>query len=174
MSKRTKSPWALFLEAVARALQVLHPGLGRYDRVVYARVVAFDQNMGEVSNVQKLWTCDVRVLDRNLDPDPAYPVIRGVPLDPIEISDSGQALFPKAFEGLVVRLGWMYADRSMPYIVGLTAEGQLVPLASMGELTDLLLQTIILLSRPVQTAVGPGPYDGGTLAELELLKARIP
>lgn len=174
MSSRVESPWRKFVNALRRGLQEIHPGIGRYDRVVYARVAAFDQNPGEVSNVQKLWTCDLQVLDRHMEPDPSFPMIRGVPVDPVEISNLGQALFPKPFEGMVVRMAWMYADRSMPFIHSFTAEGLLVPPQTSGEMTDLLLQTIKLLERPVQTAVGPGFYDGQTLAELALLKMRIP
>lgn len=174
MKTKNRSVWRAFRESVERALQELYPGAGRYDRVVYARVVDVTQNPGQVTAYLKLWSVDLQVLTPDLESDPSYPVIKGVPIDPIDINQMGQALFQNPFPGLIVRMGWMYGNRAHPFVHSFTAEGLLVPTADRGTVSSLLFEAVSLLMLPRATAVGPGPYDGSTQAKITLLLTRIP
>ena len=122
----------------------------------------------------KLWSCDLQPLHPNLKVNKSRAVLKDVPIDPIQINSLGAALFPKPFVGLVVRMGWMEANRAYPYIHSFTAEGQVIPAAALGEFSDLLYQAVKLLSMPRTTAVGPGPYTSYVQAQLLALLLRIP
>jgi hypothetical protein len=172
MSRHRK--WGTFVEMVRRACEELFPGVGKYDRAVFARVVSVSQLAGSVSEAMKLWSCTLEILGPDLKPDRSRAPIKDVPVDPIQINGLGQAMFPKPFPGLVVRLSWMYGRRDLPYIVSFTAEGQSVPLGAVGELSDLLYQAIVLLSAPQTTAVGPTAQVPPVPVLLEELKKRIP
>lgn len=174
MTARNRNPWQTFLELVKRATSHLYPGIGVQDRMVYGRILSVSQTGGLVTKAQKLWSVDIEVLTPNLDPDGGFPVVKDVPLDPTEIGEGGQALFPLAFPGLIVRMGWMYGNRAYPYIHSFTAEGLLIPSGDQGELVSLLKEIIQLLMRERQSAVGPAPYDLAILAQLQLLLLRIP
>jgi len=174
MASKQRNIWKAFRESVARAIQELYPGAGYYDRVVYARVVSVNSNPGMVTDCMKLWSIDAEILTPSMEPDPAIPVVKGIPIDPIEISEIGQAMFPVPFPGLIVRVGWMYGHRGHPFIHSFTSERQLVPGSDRGSLSSLLFDAVRLLSMPRATAVGPGPYDGQTQADLLLLLSRIP
>ena len=163
-----------FRRLVARACERLFPGIGRYDRLIYAKVVSVSQTPGLVTGLMKLWSCDLQPLNPDLSTNKTRAVIKDVPIDPIQLNQMGAALFPKPFVGLIVRVGWMEGNRAFPYVHSFTAEGQLIPAAQMGELTDLLYEAVKLLSMPRQTAVGPGPYDPVTQAALAALLLRIP
>jgi hypothetical protein len=163
-----------FRKLVGRACEKLFPGIGRYDRVIYAKVTNVSELGGMVTEVMKLWSCDLQPLKLDLTTDQSRAVLKDVPIDPVQISQMGAALFPKPFVGMIVRMGWMGGHRAYPFIHSFTAEGQTVPLAIFGELTDLLYQAITLLENPRVTAVGPGPYDPATLLLIEALKLRIP
>lgn len=171
---RAHRKWGAFLEAVQRACDQLFPGIGKYDRPVFARVISVSQLAGTVTGAMKLWSCTLEILGPDLKPDPKRARIKDVPLDPIQISASGQAMYPKPFPGLIVRLAWMYGRRDLPFILSFTSEGQTVPVGSMGELSDLLYQAIVLLSLPQSTAVGPTAQVPPVPVQLELLKQRIP
>lgn len=163
------------LEAfIERAVRRLFPGIGRYDRPIYGRVTAVTQQAGLVTAARKLWSCDIQPLTLDLQNDSSRPLLKDVPLDPIQISASGTAMFPKPFPGMVVRVAWMGGSRAHPFILSFTSEGQMVPIGQMGELSDLLYKAVQLLSMPRLTAVGPGPYDAATQAQLTELLLRIP
>lgn len=166
--------WGSFRDLVRRACEQVFPGIGRYDRVVFARVVSVSQLAGTVSSSMKLWSCTLQILTPDLKPDKGRAVIKDVPIDPIQINKAGQAMFAKPFPGLIVRVAWMYGRRDLPFIQSFTAEGTAVPLALFGELSDLLYQAIVLLSMPQNTAVGPTAQVPPVPMLLEELKARIP
>lgn len=166
--------WDSFRALVRRACEQLFPGIGRYDRPVFARVVSVSQLAGTVSGSMKLWSCSLQILTPELKVDKLRATLKDVPIDPIQINQLGQAMFAKPYPGLIVRVAWMYGRRDLPFIQSFTAEGQTVPLAMNGELSDFLYQAVQLLSLPRTTAVGPGPYDPATMAQLVLLLARIP
>lgn len=166
--------WDSFRALVRRACEQLFPGIGRYDRPVFARVVSVSQLAGTVSGSMKLWSCSVQILTPDLKPDKLRATLKDVPIDPIQINQAGQAMFAKPFPGLIVRVAWMYGRRDLPFIQSFTAEGQTVPQAMFGELSDLLYQAIVLLSMPQTTAVGPTAQVPPVPVLLEQLKARIP
>lgn len=166
--------WGTFLDLVRRACEQLFPGIGRYDRAVFARVKSTSQLSGSVSEAMKLWSCDLEVLGPDLKPNKRFDILKDVPVDPIQISPTGAAMFPKPHVGLIVRLAWMYGNRAHPYIQAFTAEGASVPAEAFGELSDLLYQAIVLLSMPQTTAVGPTAQMPPVPVQLELLKQRIP
>ena len=167
-------PQDAFGALVRRACERFFPGIGRYDRLVYGKGRGIAQQSGQVTGSMKLWSCDIELLNLNLAPDTTKPILKDVPLDPIQLNQAGAAMFSKPFVGLIVRVGWMGANRAFPYIHSFTAEGQMVPQGNLGELSDLLYQAIQLLAQPRQTAVGPGPYDPGVQAQLLALLQRIP
>lgn len=168
---RLQDSW---LKLIARACERLFPGIGRYDRVIYGKVTGVSQLAGQVTQFMKLWSCDIQPLLLDLSDDPVRAILKDVPLDPIQLNAMGAAMFAKPFVGMIVRVGWMNGNRAYPYIHSFTAEGQMVPMANFGEISDLLYQAVQLLSMPRATAVGPGPYDPGVMAQLVLLLARIP
>ena len=159
---------------VRRACERFFPGIGRYDRLSYGKVRGVTQQAGQVTGSMKLWSCDIELLTLDLASDPLKPILKDVPLDPIQLSQTGAAMFSKPFVGLIVRVGWMGANRAFPYIHSFTAEGQAVPAGQLGELSDLLYQAIKLLAEPRPTAVGPALYEASVQAQLLLLLERIP
>lgn len=174
MSEHVHPQWRSFLDLVRRACEQLFPGIGRYDRVVYGKVVSVSQLAGQVTSAMKCWSCDIQLLNPDLSDDKRRQPIKDVPVDPIDINSSGAALFSTPFVGMIVRVGWMYGNRAYPFIHSFTAEGQVVPLDSLGQFSGFLFDAVQLLSMPRQTAVGPGPYDPDTMAKLILLLQRIP
>lgn len=174
MSERVHRPFDTMRTTVARICEQLFPGIGRYDRPIYARVKGVQQLAGQVTSARKLWSCTVEPLTLDLNPDPTRPIIKDVPIDPIQIGIAGTALFAKPIVGMVIRLAWMGGNRAHPFILSFTAEDQTLPATQTGELSDLLYQAVLLLSKPRQTAVGPGPYDPNTQIDLLALLMRIP
>jgi hypothetical protein len=174
LNRRVHRPYDSFKTLVARTCERLWPGIGRYDRPIYGRVLSVQELAGTVTVTNKLWSCDIQPLTLDLENDSSRPKIKDVPIDPIQINASGVALFPKPFKGMVVRVAWMGGSRAHPFIQSFTAEGMTVPLADTGELSDLLYQAVQLLMQPRVTAVGPGPYDAATMAKIVLLLQRIP
>lgn len=168
------NPYQAFRELVRRTTQALYPGIGRYDRVVYGRVTKVFSSSGRVTVGSKLWSVDVELLDRNLEPDSSRGIIRDVPVDPFELSRDGRALFPVVFTGLVVRLGWMYADRSLPYIVSITAEGQRLPYTSDGQMSALIAEALQLLANLRDSAAGPVAMRANDLIRLQQIIAALP
>lgn len=155
MNREKSNPWTNFVELVRRACEGLYPGIGRYDRVVYGRITKVFSSSGRVTAGSKLWSVDVEILDRNLAPDTRRGTIKDVPVDPFELARDGRALFPVLFTGLIVRMGWMYGDRSLPYVVSVTAEGQRLPFTADGQLSPLLAEALEILGRLRDSAAGP-------------------
>ena len=165
--------FSAFVELVSRACEKLYPGIGRYDRIVYGRVVRISRGVGRATASSKLWSADIELLLPDLSPDSSRGIIKDVPIDPVEISGDGRALFPVVSVGLVVRLGWMYGRRDLPFIQSFTAEGQVLPYADDGQLSSVIARALTLLSYPRQTAVGPGPM-GPEYAELMKIIMTLP
>ena len=174
MPARIHRPYESFKDLVARTCAKLWPGIGRYDRPIYGRVLSVNQLTGQVTTVRKLWSCDIQPLNLNLNPDKSRPTMKDVPLDPIQVGEFGTAMFAKPKVGMVVRVAWMAGNRAHPFIQSFTAEGQIVPFQTQGELSDLLYEAVKLLSMPRITAVGAGPYDPATAAQILALLLRIP
>lgn len=174
MTARVHRPFETLRQTVGRICEQLFPGIGRYDRPIYARVKSIQQLAGQVTSARKLWSCTVEPLTLDLKPDPTRPIIKDVPIDPIQVGSAGTALFAKPVTGMVIRLAWMGGNRAHPFILAFTAEGQILPATQTGELSDLLYQAIKLLSEARDTAVGPGPYFPVTQAALLELQLRIP
>lgn len=174
MTDKVHSRFRSFEDLVARTCERLFPGIGRYDRPIYGRVQAVNQKPGMVTAGLKLWSCDIQPLTLDLKPDKSRPILKDVPLDPIQVNSSGQAMFPKPFQGMVVRVAWMEGSRAHPFIQSFTAEGMSVPFSQMGELTDLLYQAVNLLQNSMTGASGPTFYPPPILAQIQLLLQRIP
>ena len=174
MTDLVHRPQDTFRKLVGRACEKLFPGIGRYDRVVYAKVTNVSQLGGVVTDAMKLWSCDLQILNLDLKPDRSRAVLKDVPIDPIQISATGAAMFAKPFVGLIVRMAWMNGNRAYPFIHSYTAEGQVVPAATLGELSDLLYQAIQLLSLPQTTAVGPTAQVPPVPLQIAALLLRIP
>ena len=174
MTDRAKNSFSSFVELVRRSCDKLYPGIGRYDRVVYGRVVRVFTSSGRVTEGAKLWSVDIEILGSNLAPDPRRGIIKDVPLDPVEVSDDGRALFPVVFVGTIVRMGWMYADRSLPYIVSITAEGLRLPDGSSGQLSSVIGDLLEILSRMRDSAAGPAVMRAQDLIEFQRILASLP
>lgn len=173
-SRKPRNTFDSFRDLVKLACSKLYPGIGYYDRVVYARVVGTFNSSGRVTEGSKLWSVDLEILGPDLQPDLSRAPIKDVPVDPIELSTDGRALFPVLFEGTIVRLGWMYADRSLPYIVSVTAEGQRLPSGSSGQMSVILGDALEILARLRDSAAGPVSMKPQDYAALMRLIASLP
>lgn len=173
-SSKPRNSFDTFVELVKRACDRLYPGIGYYDRVVYARVVGVFYSSGRVTEGAKLWSVDVEILGPDLKPDTRRARIKDVPVDPLEVSDDGRALFPVLFEGTVLRLGWMYGNRAFPYIASITAEGMRLPEGSSGQLSVLLGDALEILARLRDSAAGPVVMKPNDYAELMRIISSLP
>lgn len=174
INSENRSTFKGFLELVRRSCEKLYPGIGRYDRVVYARIKRVSKGVGRSTAASKLWSVDVEILLPDLTLDPVRGIIKDVPVDPVEISTDGRAMFPIFFTGLIVRLGWMYGRRDLPYIAGVTTEQQVLPYAKDGELTPLLAEALMILARLRTSAVGPVPMKPTDYLALQQLLLNLP
>lgn len=174
ISTENRSTFKAFLELVRRACEKLYPGIGRYDRVVYARIKRVSKGTGRATASSKLWSVDVEILLPDLSLDPVRGVIKDVPVDPVEIATDGRAIFPVFFTGLIVRLGWMYGRRDLPYIAGVTTEQQVLPYSKDGELTPMLAEAFMILARMRSSAVGPVPINPNDYLALQQLLLNLP
>lgn len=163
-----------FLKLVRLACEKLYPGIGRYDRVVYGRINRINRNVGTATASSKLWSVDVELLNPDLTSDTVRGIVRDVPIDPVEISGDGRALFPVISTGLVVRLGWMYGRRDLPYIASFTSEGQVLPYQKDGELSTQIARALELLASMRKSAVGPVPMDPQKYIELQQIIMTLP
>ena len=168
------NPFVRFMELTRLACERLYPGIGRYDRVVYGRISNISRNVGRATASSKLWSVDVELLSPDLSVDKVRGTSKDVPIDPVEISGDGRALFPVISVGLVVRLGWMYGRRDLPYIVAFTTEGQVLPFQKDGELSTSIANALNLLAWMRQSAVGPVPMDVDKELELRRIIASLP
>lgn len=173
-SSKPRNTFDSFVELVKRACSKLYPGIGYYDRTVYARVVGTFNSSGRVTAGSKLWSVDLEILGPDLQPDRSRAPIKDVPVDPLEVSDDGRALFPVLFEGTIVRLGWMYANRSLPYIVSITAEWMRLPSGSSGQLSVLVGDALEILARLRDSASGPVVMKAQDYAELRRIISSLP
>jgi len=115
------------LEAVIRrALFMIEPAFGKFDRVLFARIIKVNFRGGSVDDAGKAFSADLQPLLKDMSPDTSFDKIIDVPLVVGTFGNGGVVYCtPKA--GSIVRLGFMYSDPSFPYIVGLTGEGLKFP-----------------------------------------------
>lgn len=174
LRRKRRNEFAEFVKLVRLVCEKLYPGIGRYDRVVYGRINRVNRNVGTATAASKLWSVDVELLNPDLSSDTVRGVVKDVPIDPIEITGDGRAMFPVISIGLVVRLGWMYGRRDLPYIVSFTSEGQSLPYQKDGELTTLIAEALELLSSLRESAVGPVPMDPEKFVRLRQIIMTLP
>lgn len=125
MSTKTDrlSPWIRFEKMVKRAVFKLKPGFGAFDYPMFARVTKCNLNGGAVSFKSKGLSVDLQPLNKNFSDNLNFlPIVDvAIPLQPFGTNGACIAI-PKV--GAIVRLAFMYADPSMPYIMEVCAEKQ--------------------------------------------------
>lgn len=117
--------------ALDRVLRAMFPGVFGARTTVRARVVKVRESAGKMSDLDPRYSVDVQVLDRDGEPDPAWPIIPDVEL-PMLWAGPGRGVFCVPDVGAVVRVGFYHGDQNQPYIEAVTGMGYQSPSHPVG------------------------------------------
>lgn len=117
--------------ALDRVLRAMFPGVFGARPTVRARVVKVHESAGRMSDFDPRYSVDVQVLDRDGEPDPAWPIIPDVEL-PMLWAGPGRGIFCVPDVGTVVRVGFYHGDQNQPYIEAIVGTGYQAPAHPVG------------------------------------------
>ncbi|MBM4394354.1 MAG: hypothetical protein FJ087_01535 [Deltaproteobacteria bacterium] len=125
MVDELKAALVKLLRAGSPELRGMHP--------VQARVVKTHGDAGAMTEAEPRYSVDVQVLRRDGGDDPDWPVIPDVEC-PVLWAGPGCGVYAMPAVGAVVRVGFLYGDRSCPVVEGVSGRGFNAPGVLAGQL----------------------------------------
>lgn len=112
--------------ALERLLRSIFPRVFLARTTLRARVVNVREAGGRMDALDPRYSVDVEILDRDGQPDPAWPVIPDVEL-PMLWAGRGRGVYCVPDVGTIVRVGFYEGDQNQPYVEALTGSGHSCP-----------------------------------------------
>lgn len=150
---------ALVVQALTGAASAETAEERRYTGTRRARVVKLRSSAGVVDTDHPRYAVDVQPLTPEGGDDPTWPVVPDVPLS-VGWAGTQRGIFALPSVGVVVRLGFDYADPSHPYIADVLGDGTDVPAAAP--------DTLLIQSGATQIKIGPDGVVTISAAEVRL------